>query len=84
MVMKVQKTIARAIKNADRSYFFENYDKQAAAVLRVLEKEGYVIVPVKPDPEILKKAADTMATGKMKPEEHVLDVHQKLSQLLKA
>lgn len=76
--MNLSKTIARAIKRADRRYFFENYEKQAQAVMRALDEEGYMILPKEPSTDLLKKVADSMATGKMKPEEHVKDVYRKI------
>jgi predicted CoA-binding protein len=76
--MNLNKIIARAIKKADRSYFFENYEKQAESVLRLLDQEGYMILPKEPSKDLLKKVAETMATGKMKPEEHVKDVYEKI------
>jgi hypothetical protein len=81
--MSVKKKIALAIKRADKSYFFEDYEKQAAAVIRALEADGYVIVPSAPDAAILKKAADSLSTGKMKPEQHIQNVHETLIKLLR-
>lgn len=80
--MNVHKQIAKAIKRADRSYFFENYDKQARCVVEALEKEGFIILPKEPDKTVLKQAADRMPTGRMKPEEHVRNVYQTLSALM--
>ncbi len=74
--MSLTKTIARAIKRADRRYFFEDYDRQAKAVLRVIDEEGYMILPKEPGEDLLKKVAESMATGKMKPEAHVKDVYR--------
>ncbi len=82
--MSVKKKIALAIKRADKSYFFEDYEKQAAAVIRALESDGYVIVPSTPDAAILKKAADSLSTGKMKPEQHIQNVHETLIKLLRS
>jgi len=81
--MSTKRIIAHAIRKADKSYFFENYDKQAQAVLRALESEGYAIVPLTPDAATLKRAADTISTGKMKPEQHIQNVHETLVKLMK-
>lgn len=81
--MSIKKNIAKAIRKADKSYFFEDYDKQAVAVIQMLKKDGYVIVPLEPSEETLRKAADTIATGKMRPEQHILNVHKTLANLLK-
>lgn len=68
---KLTKLIAKTIKKADKSYFFEDYGKQAAAVVATLKKEGYVVVPKKASKEMCEFGADNMTTGRMKPEEHV-------------
>ena len=40
--------IALAIKDADRTWFNEDYGQQAVAVLRALRKAGYEVVPAEP------------------------------------
>ena len=80
--MSIRKKIALAIKKADRSYFFEDYDRQAKSVIQSLQKDGYVILPKEPDHEMLRKVADSIATGKMKPEEHIKNVYLTLQQLM--
>lgn len=80
--MGIKKDIAVAIQKADKSYFFENYDKQAKAVLKALEKNGYAIMPIEPDEKTLKAVADNMSTGKMRPEQHIKNVHQALAKLM--
>ncbi len=82
MSAKLRTHIARAIKKADKSYFFENYDKQAESVLKSLRAEGYRIVKYEPDEELLKEAADTIKTGKMKPDQHIKNVYQTVIGLL--
>src|SRR3546814_19340542 len=52
--------ISEAIKKADSSYFFENYNKQAAAVLAALKQHGYTIVPYYPTVEMVKAAMDEL------------------------
>ncbi|MCI5050148.1 MAG: hypothetical protein MRY32_07455 [Rickettsiales bacterium] len=81
--MSIKKTIARSIRKADKSYFFENYDKQAAAVLKGLEKDGYCIMPLEPDEDLLLEVADTISTGKMRPEQHIRNVWQTLAKRIK-
>jgi hypothetical protein len=78
-----QSVIEAAIAAADTSYFFENYTKQAQAVLRALEKAGYALMPSDFDPETWKKVADQMRMGRLKPEEHVKDVYVTLQRVLK-
>lgn len=63
MTSTIGDIIAVAIQGADKSYFFENYSKQAAAVLRELERRGYVIVPKDPTKTMLKAARDSLVFG---------------------
>ncbi|MBN66493.1 MAG: hypothetical protein CMM94_02865 [Rickettsiales bacterium] len=76
--MSVKSYIAKAIKKADKSYFFENYSKQANSVIKGLKKEGYTILPSEPDEELLKLVADTIHTGRMRPEQHIANVYKTL------
>lgn len=77
-----QTIIENAIAKADSSYFFENYTKQAQAVLAALQKEGYALVPSELSDEIWKKGAEQMKTGRLKPEEHVKDVYQTVLRII--
>ncbi|WP_374304584.1 hypothetical protein [Ferrovibrio sp.] len=58
--------ISEAIKKSDTSYFFENYTKQANAVVAELRKHGYVIVPYYPTVEMVKAAMDELQYGQNK------------------
>jgi hypothetical protein len=71
-----QAIIEAAIAKADSSYFFENYTKQAQAVMAALEKAGFKIVPGEFSDEVWKQVADQMKTGRLRPDEHVKDVYQ--------
>lgn len=71
-----QTIIENAIAKADNSYFFENYTKQAQAVIAALQKAGFVILPHEFPDDTWKKVADQMRMGRLKPEEHVKDVYQ--------
>jgi hypothetical protein len=71
---KLQTVIQNAISKADSSYFFEDYTKQAQAVLKALEAAGYTIIAKEMPDDVWKKIADEMRTGRVKPEEHVKDV----------
>lgn len=73
---KLQKTVEDAIAKADSSYFFENYTKQAAAVLAAIDSAGFAIIPKDLPEDLWKQVADQMKTGRVKPEEHVKDVYQ--------
>lgn len=76
--ISTQKLIAKAIRNADKSYFFEDYGKQAAAVINALKQQGYAVVPREASEEMCEFAADNMATGRMKPEQHVGHVYKSM------
>jgi len=58
--------ISEAIKKADTSYFFENYTRQANAVLTALRQNGYVVVPYYPTVEMVKAAMDELQYGQNK------------------
>jgi TRAP-type C4-dicarboxylate transport system substrate-binding protein len=61
--------IAKAIKRADRTFFNENYTKQAESVIRAINNAGWGIVPLEPDPEMLKSGKETIEIGRHKPSE---------------
>jgi hypothetical protein len=73
---KLQSTIENAICKADSSYFFEDYTKQAKAVIAALDAAGFVFVAKDLPEDLWKQVADQMRTGRVKPEEHVKDVYQ--------
>lgn len=73
--MSVKKKIAVTIKRADKSYFFEDYGKQASAVMRMLDKNGYVIVPKEPDEDMIKAGDSAIENGKVDPTELVKMVY---------
>ena len=76
MSAKLVNPIASAIKAADSSYFNEDYVKQARAVLAAIDKAGYVLLPKEQPEDVWKKVADTMKTGRVKPEDHVKNVFE--------
>jgi predicted CoA-binding protein len=51
---KLRDTIAQAIRDADKSFFNEDYVKQADNVRGELRKAGYEIVPLKPPPGLVQ------------------------------
>ena len=69
-----QTIIQNAIAKADSSYFFEDYTKQAKAVLGALKAAGYTLVSTEHDEEVWKKVADQMRTGRLQPHVHTKDV----------
>lgn len=60
---KLISLIADNIKKADNSYFFENYNKQARAVLRALDMEGYVLLPREPTKDMIKAGVLSICIG---------------------
>lgn len=71
---KLQSTIENAISKADASYFFEDYTKQAKAVIAALDVAGFVVVAKNAPDDVWAQVANEMRTGRVKPEEHVKDV----------
>ncbi|MFN8720153.1 MAG: hypothetical protein ACK5YI_04945 [Rhodospirillales bacterium] len=72
---KLRDTIAQAIKDADRSFFNENYIKQADNVLTELRKAGYEVVPLKPSPGLVQFVIDNLPFGRLKPTELVTQLY---------
>lgn len=81
--MQVRNIIAKAIKKADSSYFFEDYNKQARKVIEALQENGYQIIPKDLDKALYKQISDEMKTGRMAPEVHIEDVYQTMFRILK-
>lgn len=61
--------IAKAIKEADKSYFWEDYSKQASSVMKALYFAGYVIVPETPSVKMVKSGVDSVMIGRTQPQE---------------
>lgn len=75
--------IADAIQKADNSYFFENYSKQAQAVLHALSRAGYQIIPGELTDELIKEVTQKMRMGRVKPEDHVRHLLETAFSLMK-
>lgn len=73
-------TIAHAIKAADSSYFFEDYSKQATAVLNALRKAGCAVVPIKPDEGMIEAGSNAILSGRVRPNDHVRTVYEVMVQ----
>ncbi len=71
----LKSTIAKAIRDADNSYFSEDYEKQAAAVLRAIEKSGVVLMPKDAPSDIYSKVSDHIPTGRIRPEDLVKSIY---------
>lgn len=79
---KLQTTIEKAISKADSSYFFEDYGKQALAVIKMLDSAGFVVMAKDLPDTVWAQIAKEMRTGRVKPEDHVKDVVQVAMRLL--
>lgn len=55
--------IARAIRRADNSYFFENYSKQADAVLDAISEAGFVLIHKEPTKQMIEAAGEALSYG---------------------
>lgn len=73
---KLQTVIENAISKADSSYFFEDYTKQAKAVIAAIEAAGFTVRTKDLPEDVWTQVAKEMRTGRVKPEEHVKDVFQ--------
>ncbi|WP_044559506.1 hypothetical protein [Azospirillum sp. B4] len=62
-------TIAQAIKRSDKTFFNENYTKQAHAVVDGLRKAGFEIVPVRPPEGLVEYAVENIPFGRLRPSE---------------
>lgn len=72
---EIEDTIAKAIKKADNSYFFENYSKQAKAVLRMLDKEGYKVVPKRASEKQIEAGKAAISSGRVRPADFVHTIY---------
>jgi hypothetical protein len=68
-------TLAKAIRAADSSYFSEDYEKQARAVLKAIESAGFALTPKEAPADIYTKVAEIMPTGRMRPDELVKRIY---------
>lgn len=75
-VSDVKKLIARAIKEADKSWFNEDYMKQADAVIRGLKAKGYAVVEEKPTEKQVEAGKEALQSGRYKPSDVVTVLYQ--------
>lgn len=74
--MLIRQLIADAIQEADKSYFNENYTEQALQVLITLNKEGFKVVPLQADEEIIKLGVESIKYGDSTPENLVKTIYE--------
>ncbi|WP_395458957.1 hypothetical protein ACHMW5_22425 [Azospirillum melinis] len=75
MPAPIEDIIAKAIKDADKSFFNEDYAKQAKAVTAALKKAGYEVAPVKPPPGLVEWAKDNIPFGRLRPAELITQMY---------
>ena len=68
-------TIALAIKDADKSFFNEDYLKQAMAVIIALRKAGFEIVPNKASDGLVDLACDNLPFGRLKQQDFIRELY---------
>jgi hypothetical protein len=71
----LQDTIAQAIKDADKSFFNEDYLKQAMAVIIALRKAGFEIVPNKASDGLVDFACDNLPFGRPKQQDFIRELY---------
>lgn len=76
MAADIRTAIAKAIKQADKSWFNEDYDKQAAAVLSALRREGYALVPTEPGEKAIEAGLEAMQAGRHRPADVLRSLYQ--------
>lgn len=64
---RLTQTVAAAIRDADKRYFFEDYTTQAEAVFRALREAGFAVVPAEPTTEMLDAAKNALRFGQQRP-----------------
>lgn len=74
--MDLIQCIADAIKEADDSYFFENYSNQALNILFELKSNNFSIVPITPTEEMLEAGKEAIMYGRQKPADVVEAVYK--------
>lgn len=72
---EIEDLVAKAIKKADNSYFFENYNKQAKAVTKMLDKEGYKIVPKLASEKQIEAGSAAISRGRVRPTDLVHTIY---------
>ena len=76
--MRLEDLIANAIRASDRSFFREDYAKQARAVVESLRKNGYEVVPKTAPGGLIDWAKTNLPYGRQKPEEFLTRLYAML------
>lgn len=75
MAKDITTLIATAIRDADRSWFNEDYTQQASAVLQTLAQKGYEICPKNAPEALIEYAVENLPFGRMKPEDFIRELY---------
>ncbi len=75
--------IAKAIKDADKSFFNENYNKQAKAVVAALKKAGYEVVPNRPPDGLVEWAKENIPFGRLRPADLISQMYSMMVENVK-
>lgn len=78
MTTNLPNIIAKAIREADNSWFNEDYSKQANGVLSALRSKGLEICPKEAPEGLITFAVDNMPFGRMKPEDLIRELYRLL------
>ncbi len=78
MTTHLPNIIAKAIRESDKSWFNEDYSKQAAGVLSALRSKGFEICPKEAPEGLITFAVDNMPFGRMKPEDLIRELYRLL------
>lgn len=73
-----KKIIASAIKKSDKTYFFENYIKQADSVIKALEYNGFKIVPKEPTDNMISSGVWSINLGLIDAKKLAKKVYQEM------
>lgn len=68
--------IAKAIRDADKSWINEDYTKQALAVQAALRGKKMTIVPQEAPDKLIEFAVENMPFGRMKPEDLIRELYR--------
>lgn len=71
----VKLAVAKAIREADSSYFSEDYEKQANAALKAIDKEGFVLMPKEAPDDIYAQVSNLIPSGRIRPEDLVKTIY---------
>jgi hypothetical protein len=63
--------IAKSIKSADKSFFNEDYIKQAKSVVDGLRKAGLEVVPITPPEALVTYASENIPFGRLRPTDFI-------------